>query len=36
MGTEEQNTSEEGLPTLKEAVENFLSEKKAGAILGRR
>lgn len=36
MGTEEQNTSEEGLPTLKEAVENFLSKKKAGAILGRR
>lgn len=28
MGTEEQNTSEEGLLTLKEAVENFLSEKK--------
>lgn len=30
MGTKEQNTSEEGLVTLKEAVEKFLSEKKLG------
>ena len=36
MGPEEQDTSEEGLLTLKEGVENNLSEKKAGARLASR